>query len=224
MVRLYTYVYILVVILATISNIAYSLKLSSSRISLPLKSMSLSYMSMSDTGSSSNTNDMNAYINNKTNNNNIKKTPEGFFNIVGLSSKLFVSGIATIVLYSTDSWGPLYYIICSILNGVLSKILKNTIKEPRPIESNKSGYGMPSSHTQSFFFFLAVVSLNASRFLGYKEAVFLSLLMALYSCVASYWRVVAGVHSFSQVKDICYLFFVICCYCCYYYTIIRCKI
>jgi hypothetical protein len=128
-----------------------------------------------------------------------KQQPRGIFNIVGASAKFFVSGVATLVLYSTDSWVPLYYILGAVLNGALSRGMKNTLKQPRPPQSDKGGYGMPSSHTQSFFFFLTAVSLNSLRFMSFREAIVLSLLILLYSCVASYWRVVSGVHSLSQV-------------------------
>ena len=124
--------------------------------------------------------------------------PNGVFNVIGVSAKFFVSVAATLVLYSTDSWIPLYYILSSVLNGVLSKGIKSVVKQPRPARSVKAGYGMPSSHTQAFFFFLAVVAVNAPRFLSMKYSAFLSLLLLLYSVVASYWRVVAGVHSYSQ--------------------------
>lgn len=124
--------------------------------------------------------------------------PQGVFNVVGVSSKFFVSGVATLVLYSTNSWVPLYYILGAVMNGVVSKCIKNVVKQPRPPQSDKDGYGMPSSHTQSFFFFLTVVAFNASRFLNARDSAILSLSILLYSLVASYWRVVAGVHSLSQ--------------------------
>ena len=124
--------------------------------------------------------------------------PKGLFNAVGLSSKPFVSGIATIVLYFTDSWIPLYYILAAVVNGMISKTLKIIIRQPRPSKSGKEGYGMPSSHTQAFFFFFTVVTLNSSRFLGHQLSMALSLSLLCYSCLASYWRVVAGVHTFSQ--------------------------
>lgn len=128
----------------------------------------------------------------------VLKQPKGFFNAVGISSKFFVSGIATIVLYLTDSWIPLYYIFASVINGVISKVLKMIVRQPRPIKSGKEGYGMPSSHTQAFFFFFTVVALNSFRFLRYELSVALSLSILCYSCMASYWRVVANVHTFSQ--------------------------
>lgn len=128
----------------------------------------------------------------------VLQQPKGLFNAVGLSSKFFVSGIATIVLYCTDSWIPLYYILASVINGIISKMLKLMIRQPRPSKSGKEGYGMPSSHTQAFFFFFTVVGLNSSRFLGYQLSMGLSLSILCYSCMASYWRVVAGVHTFSQ--------------------------
>jgi PAP2 superfamily len=130
--------------------------------------------------------------------NNEAQRPKGFFNVVGASSKFFVSGLATIVLYSTDSWVPMYYIFGSVLNGVVSKCLKNIIKQPRPPQSDKGGYGMPSSHTQSFFFFLTALTSNSSRFLSAKLSALLFTAILVYSCAASYWRVVTGVHTFSQ--------------------------
>lgn len=129
---------------------------------------------------------------------NEAKRPKGFFNVVGASSKFFVSGLATIVLYSTDSWVPMYYIFGAVLNGVVSKFLKNMIKQPRPPQSEKGGYGMPSSHTQSFFFFLTALTSNSSRFLSAKLSALLFTSILVYSCAASYWRVVTGVHTFSQ--------------------------
>jgi PAP2 superfamily len=129
---------------------------------------------------------------------NEAQRPKGFFNVVGASSKFFVSGLATVVLYSTDSWVPMYYIFGSVLNGVVSKCLKNIIRQPRPPQSDKGGYGMPSSHTQSFFFFLTALTSNSSRFLSAKLSALLFTAILVYSCAASYWRVVTGVHTFSQ--------------------------
>jgi membrane-associated phospholipid phosphatase len=125
--------------------------------------------------------------------------PEGIFNLIGESSKLVVAGVATFVLYTRqDSWLPLYYILMSILNGVLSKALKSIIKEPRPPQSSKEGYGMPSSHTQAFFFFFAVISMNATRFLPIRESWILSICFLVYCLMATYWRVVTGVHTAAQ--------------------------
>ena len=124
--------------------------------------------------------------------------PQGVFNIVGATSKFFVSGVATAVLYGTNSWVPLYYILGAVLNGVLSKGIKEMVKQPRPNQSHRDGYGMPSSHTQSFFFFFTAVAFNASRFLSMRNSVILSLSILIYSLVASYWRVAAGIHSVSQ--------------------------
>lgn len=47
----------------------------------------------------------------------VKTKPEGIFNMIGESSKFIVSGAATIVLYSTESWLPLYYILMSIVSS-----------------------------------------------------------------------------------------------------------
>jgi hypothetical protein len=127
-----------------------------------------------------------------------KRKPEGVFNLIGESSKLVVAGIATFVLYTNNSWLPVYYILMSVLNGVMSKVLKDIIREPRPPQSSKEGYGMPSSHTQAFFFFFAVISINATRFLPFRESIILSICFFIYCLLATYWRVVIGVHTAAQ--------------------------
>jgi membrane-associated phospholipid phosphatase len=124
--------------------------------------------------------------------------PEGIINLIGESSKLVVAGIATSVLYNNTSWLPVYYVLMLVLNGVLSNVLKNIIKESRPPQSSKEGYGMPSSHTQAFSFFFAVITMNATRFLPFRESIILSICVLIYCLLATYWRVVIGVHTVSQ--------------------------
>jgi membrane-associated phospholipid phosphatase len=121
------------------------------------------------------------------------------FNALGVSSKFFVSSLAAFVLLLSDSWAPLYYIIAAVSNGVLSKVIKKTLKQPRPLQSDKGGYGMPSSHAQSFFFFLTVLVLHHQRIFpnGYLALVSCSVL-AMYAVVASSWRVTTRLHTVAQ--------------------------
>ena len=111
-----------------------------------------------------------------------------------------MSSIAAVVLFtSTESWSPMFYILAAVTNGVLSKIIKNWLKIPRPVESKKNGYGMPSSHAQSFFFFLTALSINHRRiFRNPVEAAVVCTSIAVYSVVAAYWRVVTKLHSTTQ--------------------------
>lgn len=128
------------------------------------------------------------------------EVPTGMFNALGASSKFIVSSIAAVILFtSTESWSPMYYILAAVSNGVLSKIVKNWLKIPRPLESKKNGYGMPSSHAQSFFFFLTALSVNHNRiFRSNLEAAVICSSIAVYSGVAAYWRVVTKLHSTTQ--------------------------
>ena len=123
----------------------------------------------------------------------------GVFNALGVSSKFFVSSLAAIVLLLTDSWAPLFYIISAVGNGVLSKVIKKSLKQPRPLQSDKGGYGMPSSHAQSFFFFLTVLMVNHQRiFLNGYLAFITCFSLAVYAVVASSWRVTTRLHTTAQ--------------------------
>mmetsp|Transcript_5880 Transcript_5880/g.9694 ORF Transcript_5880/g.9694 Transcript_5880/m.9694 type:complete len:227 (-) Transcript_5880:80-760(-) len=79
---------------------------------------------------------------------------------IGKSAKHFVAlSASSVILYHTSA-SPLYYAITGILNSAISKILKKLIKQPRPPAAKKSGYGMPSSHSQSILFFATVLVLR----------------------------------------------------------------
>ena len=121
------------------------------------------------------------------------------FNALGGSSKFFVSFLAAIILLLTDSWAPLYYIVAAVSNGILSKVIKKSLKQPRPLQSDKGGYGMPSSHAQSFFFFLTVLVVHYRRIFpnGYLALLTCSIL-AVYAVVASSWRVTTRLHTTAQ--------------------------
>lgn len=128
--------------------------------------------------------------------------PMGVFNAIGASSKFVVSTLAAVVLFSTESWSSMFYILAAVANGVLSKLVKNTLKIPRPSGSGKNGYGMPSSHAQSFFFFLTVLATHRRRVFGDSTpdglGVAACVAIAGYAVVASYWRVATRLHTGAQ--------------------------
>jgi hypothetical protein len=131
------------------------------------------------------------------------RTPPTVFNAIGASSKFVVSSLAAVVLFSTESWASMYYILAAVGNGVLSKVVKNALKMPRPAGSGKRGYGMPSSHAQSFFFFLTVLVTHRRRVFGPSGAaeglgVAACAALAVYSVVASNWRVTTQLHTGAQ--------------------------
>eukprot|EP01041_Mallomonas_annulata_P006177 gene6176-12512_t len=119
-------------------------------------------------------------------------------NAAGEHAKLLVCIIASSVLLLNNTWMPLYYIGSGIFNSILSKFLKNIIKEPRPKESLSTGYGMPSSHSQSLFYFITIVSLLT--FDGRNDilaSIFVSSLY-IYGLLAIYWRVKSRLHTTAQ--------------------------
>ena len=77
---------------------------------------------------------------------------------VGAQAKKIVVVLAAGCFLRTSSWIPMYYIVGGFLNGMLAKILKAIIRQPRPIQSKSLGYGMPSSHSQVIFYFVTVIS------------------------------------------------------------------
>jgi membrane-associated phospholipid phosphatase len=82
------------------------------------------------------------------------------------------------------------------MNAVINIILKNIIKDPRPVDKSQHGigyeYGMPSGHAQiSTFLFLILFSINAPTYI--KSIAFI-ILMIVYS-----HRYVFQYHSARQI-------------------------
>jgi membrane-associated phospholipid phosphatase len=77
---------------------------------------------------------------------------------------------------------PMYllgYLVCTIINQIINSILKNTIREPRPIPSNSEyddKYGMPSGHAQHIFFFITFTYLVNKSVMVLLFELFLSFL------------------------------------------------
>ncbi len=80
--------------------------------------------------------------------------------IIGKSAKYIVVGIAVLVIIFVQSSLPVYYVCGGVVNSILSKILKTMIRQPRPLESKKPGFGMPSSHSQSILYFATIMSIK----------------------------------------------------------------
>ena len=80
-----------------------------------------------------------------------------------------------------------------IANALLSKILKNIVKQPRPATASLTEYGMPSSHTQSLFYFSTVIIASLIQ-----TKPLLCVFISLYSLIAASWRVYSGLHTTSQ--------------------------
>lgn len=90
--------------------------------------------------------------------------------LLGKSAKPAVSGTAGLFVLLADGWGPLYIIICALLNAALSKVIKKVLRLPRPEGSPKGGYGMPSSHAQTLFYFFTYLTLQLTGLVAQSQA------------------------------------------------------
>ena len=120
---------------------------------------------------------------------------------IGSSAKVIVSSTAMMFVLLSSSWIPLYYINGAVVNAILSKVLKNVFRVPRPALANEGGYGMPSSHAQSLFYFVTILSCLGSKNIPKDNRIYGYIGFAFtltYAVTASTWRVVTHLHTYTQ--------------------------
>lgn len=84
----------------------------------------------------------------------------------------------------------------------MNMALKRIIKEPRPLGSFKSGYGMPSDHSQFVFYYALILTFSIWSRHKLKTRyipIGLSMLLFISSCLVAYGRVHVGVHTYEQI-------------------------
>lgn len=77
--------------------------------------------------------------------------------LIGKSAKYVFMFVCCAYVAIGVNWEPFYLLVGGIANAALSKVLKYTLRCPRPELSAKHGYGMPSSHSQSMCYFVHVL-------------------------------------------------------------------
>ncbi|SCU83311.1 LADA_0C10704g1_1 [Lachancea dasiensis] len=98
-----------------------------------------------------------------------------------------------------------------VVNELLNNVLKNIIKEPRPVvlssefqaNSIRSEYGMPSAHSQFMGFFLIYWSLTLVlkwEGIGKIRKFFTVAIMSAVAAMVAFSRVYLGYHSLAQVS------------------------
>lgn len=126
---------------------------------------------------------------------------ERFFQIPPLfqhTREVVLSGLVFLVLgHYKLIW--IYMIAGGCVNAVLVKVLKQLIKQKRPSEAGKSGYGMPSSHSSSVCFFAMFLSLMAWESYDSMWSTCSCCCLLVFAILASAWRVQSNHHSFAQV-------------------------
>ncbi|XP_028774614.1 lipid phosphate phosphatase epsilon 1, chloroplastic [Neltuma alba] len=119
--------------------------------------------------------------------------------ILNRLSKWMVSAFfGALILWRHDA-ESLWFAAGSILNAVFSVVLKRILNQERP-STLKSDPGMPSTHGQSIFFFVAFAILSSIEWLGLSgSSVTISGLAVVLGSYFSYLRVSQQLHTASQV-------------------------
>jgi membrane-associated phospholipid phosphatase len=119
---------------------------------------------------------------------------------IGRSAKYVVSGTVATILLLDNSVLPLYYVVIGIWGALFSKVLKNILKQPRPMASPKRGYGMPSSHTSAIAYFTLLIYFKGPAVITNPSCLLLlNSVMVSYGVMACYWRITSHLHSTSQI-------------------------
>ncbi|KAL9229558.1 hypothetical protein vseg_005012 [Gypsophila vaccaria] len=116
-----------------------------------------------------------------------------------LSKWLVAATFGAVILWRHDP-EAVWVTMGSVLNSMLSVVLKRILNQERPVPNRRSDPGMPSSHAQSIFFAVVFLVLSTMEWLGLNE--FTLIFAALSLAVGSYFswlRVAQQLHTISQV-------------------------
>ncbi|XP_074295192.1 lipid phosphate phosphatase epsilon 2, chloroplastic-like isoform X2 [Silene latifolia] len=116
-----------------------------------------------------------------------------------LSKWLVAAIFGAVILWRHDP-EAVWAVMGSVLNSVLSVVLKRMLNQERPVSNRRSDPGMPSSHAQSIFFAAVFVIISMVEWLGVNEftLIFAAVSLALGSYF-SWLRVAQRFHTVSQV-------------------------
>ncbi|KAJ6288408.1 hypothetical protein OIU76_024401 [Salix suchowensis] len=116
-----------------------------------------------------------------------------------LSKWLVAVLFGTVILWRHDA-EAMWAVMGSIVNSILSVILKRIFNQERPDSTLRSDPGMPSSHGQSIFFTVVFAILSVVEWLGANEfALILSAFILVFGTYLTWLRVSQGLHTISQV-------------------------
>lgn len=124
---------------------------------------------------------------------------------IGKPTKYVVSLAVAMTLLLRRDVPTLTFVVGSIANGHLSKVLKQVLNQRRPDGAYQVDPGMPSSHAQSLFYLSTGSSLalcaraaNPPVWLPFRTRVAV-LGLTTYATLAALWRVAMGYHTLSQI-------------------------
>lgn len=114
--------------------------------------------------------------------------------VIGSSTSFVVSGLFFAVLAWRRDALVVSFFIGSIVNAILSKILKKIINQTRPLELDDDNHpgdkGMPSSHAMSLGFIATFVAL---------EYPIVQIPSVIYTIVSLWYRIQVKLHTWQQI-------------------------
>ncbi|CAM9732824.1 unnamed protein product, partial [Phaeothamnion confervicola] len=121
---------------------------------------------------------------------------------LGLSTRWVVAGAVGAALLVRRDPETLAWVIGSVANATLSKVLKKLLNHTRPEGSDLQDPGMPSSHAMSLFFlgtYVIIALRHGSPAWCPLDPLATQAAVAAYAVIASAWRVRVGYHSTAQI-------------------------
>lgn len=111
-------------------------------------------------------------------------------------TQFIVTGITFIAIIYLRSIHSIYFGLGSLVATASAKLIKRCIRQPRPIESTKSSYGMPSTHSSSISYFGTYLTLNSLMgkiyYLHYREGNWMSPAVGHESVLREFYHRVGG--------------------------------
>ncbi|KAJ4822953.1 hypothetical protein Tsubulata_000306 [Turnera subulata] len=116
-----------------------------------------------------------------------------------LSKWVAAVAFVAIILLRHDL-GSLWFFMGSIINAILSIMLKRVFNQERPVATLRPDPGMPSNHAQAFSFIAVFAILSIVDWLGVNESsLILSAVVLTIGSYLSWLRVSQRLHTVSQV-------------------------
>ncbi|KAJ6670123.1 LIPID PHOSPHATE PHOSPHATASE EPSILON 1 CHLOROPLASTIC [Salix viminalis] len=104
-----------------------------------------------------------------------------------------------IILWRHDA-KAMWAALGSVVNSILSVILKRILNQERPDSASRSDPGMPSSHGQSIFFTVVFAILSVGEWLSVNEfTLIISASILAFGTYLTWLRVSRGLHTINQV-------------------------
>lgn len=115
-------------------------------------------------------------------------------------SKWLVAGVFGAIILLRHDGESLWAALGSVVNSMLSVVLKQILNQERPVSTLRSDPGMPSSHAMSIFFTVVFAIISVCEWFGVNEiTLIIGGLILAFGLYLSWLRVSQQLHTISQV-------------------------